>query len=130
MLSRRGFIGSLVGGLAATATVRTWPFRVFSFPSDIVVSQPGTYAAIARTSYPLFMRSGTSVALCKDLMQELYYSNLFNRPAITQMKDKVREIALKENQYAPKDPVIILPRTSKLDCEMQRNIDRLEFLNA
>jgi hypothetical protein len=35
-LSRRGFLGSLVGGVAAAAAVRTWPFRVYSFPADIV----------------------------------------------------------------------------------------------
>lgn len=32
---RRSFLCTLVGGVAATAAVRTWPFRVFSFPSEI-----------------------------------------------------------------------------------------------
>jgi hypothetical protein len=35
-MNRRGFLGKLVGGIAAGAAVRTFPFRVFSFPSDIV----------------------------------------------------------------------------------------------
>jgi hypothetical protein len=35
-MNRRNFIGTLVGGLAASAAVRTWPFRVFSFPSKPV----------------------------------------------------------------------------------------------
>jgi hypothetical protein len=28
---------TMVGGLAAGVAVRTWPFRVYSFPSDIVL---------------------------------------------------------------------------------------------
>lgn len=35
-MNRRGFIGFLAGGIAAEAVVRTFPFRVFSFPSEIV----------------------------------------------------------------------------------------------
>jgi hypothetical protein len=34
--SRRNFLRMLIGGVAAGAAVRTWPFRVFSFPSEIV----------------------------------------------------------------------------------------------
>ena len=33
-MNRRAFLGSLVGGVAAAAAVRTWPFRVFSFPAE------------------------------------------------------------------------------------------------
>jgi len=32
---RRNFLRTLVGGLAATAAVRTWPFRVYSFPKEV-----------------------------------------------------------------------------------------------
>ena len=38
-MDRRGFLKSLVGGLAVGAAVRTWPFRVYSFPSEIVVPE-------------------------------------------------------------------------------------------
>jgi hypothetical protein len=34
-MNRRGFLNSLIGGIAATAAVRTWPFRVYSFPNDL-----------------------------------------------------------------------------------------------
>jgi hypothetical protein len=34
---RRNFLRTLVGGLAATAAVRTWPFRVYSFPTEVKV---------------------------------------------------------------------------------------------
>jgi hypothetical protein len=34
-MDRRKFLGSLIGGIAATAAVRSWPFRVYSFPTEI-----------------------------------------------------------------------------------------------
>ena len=34
-MDRRNFLRLLVGGVAAEAAVRTFPFRVFSFPSKI-----------------------------------------------------------------------------------------------
>lgn len=41
-MNRRGFLRGLAGGVAATAAVRTFPFRVFSFPTEIV--KPESYA--------------------------------------------------------------------------------------
>lgn len=35
LTDRRAFLGSLIGGLAAGAAVRTWPFRVYSFPREV-----------------------------------------------------------------------------------------------
>lgn len=35
-MNRRSFFNKIVGGVAATAAARTWPFRVFSFPTQIV----------------------------------------------------------------------------------------------
>ncbi len=37
MMSRRSFLRSMVGGVAAAAAVRTFPFRVFSFPKEITI---------------------------------------------------------------------------------------------
>jgi hypothetical protein len=34
-MNRRSFLGLLTGGLAASAAVRSFPFRVFSFPKEI-----------------------------------------------------------------------------------------------
>ena len=34
-MNRRNFLGMMVGGLAATAAVRTFPFLVFSFPKEV-----------------------------------------------------------------------------------------------
>jgi hypothetical protein len=34
-MNRRSFLGALIGGMATAAAVRTFPFRVFSFPSEV-----------------------------------------------------------------------------------------------
>ena len=34
-MNRREFLGVIVGGVSISAAVRTWPFRVYSFPSDV-----------------------------------------------------------------------------------------------
>jgi hypothetical protein len=36
-MDRRKFISTLIGGVAASAAMRTFPFRVFSFPSEIEI---------------------------------------------------------------------------------------------
>lgn len=38
-MDRRKFLTSLVGGVAASAAVRTFPFRVFSFPQEIALTE-------------------------------------------------------------------------------------------
>jgi len=35
-MNRRSFLGTMIGGIAASAAVQTWPFRVYSFPSSII----------------------------------------------------------------------------------------------
>ena len=35
-MNRRGFLGMIIGGLATAAAMRTFPFRVFSFPTEII----------------------------------------------------------------------------------------------
>lgn len=34
-MNRRNFVRTLISGIATTAAVRTFPFRVFSFPQNI-----------------------------------------------------------------------------------------------
>jgi hypothetical protein len=34
-MDRRNFLSTLVGGVATAAAVRTFPFRVFSFPKEV-----------------------------------------------------------------------------------------------
>ena len=38
-MDRRNFLRSLIGGVAASAAVRTFPFRVYSFPTEITPSE-------------------------------------------------------------------------------------------
>jgi hypothetical protein len=49
-MKRRNF---LVGGIAASAAVRAWPFRVYSFPSQIITvdfaAEKEKYIRLART---------------------------------------------------------------------------------
>lgn len=40
-MQRRSFFRMVIGGVAMSAAVRTWPFRVFSFPKRITVSSFG-----------------------------------------------------------------------------------------
>ena len=35
LMNRRNFLRTLIGGVASAAAVRTFPFRVFSFPKEI-----------------------------------------------------------------------------------------------
>jgi hypothetical protein len=39
-MDRRKFLSTLIGGVATAAAVRTFPFRVFSFPSEIKTFDP------------------------------------------------------------------------------------------
>jgi hypothetical protein len=50
-MDRRAFLGKFVGGVAVAAAVRTWPFRVFSFPKEIVIPQGTMNFIFARPSY-------------------------------------------------------------------------------
>lgn len=42
---------SLIGGVAATAAVRAWPFRVFSFPSQPMIWGGSAYLKDAEVIY-------------------------------------------------------------------------------
>ena len=51
-MNRRGFLQTLIGGIAATAAARTWPFRVYSFPSEIKIAD-ATAMGIELENLPL-----------------------------------------------------------------------------
>lgn len=46
-MDRRSFFKLMVGGIAAAAAVRTFPFRVFSFPAEIAVPPANTFLPIS-----------------------------------------------------------------------------------
>jgi hypothetical protein len=45
-VNRRGFLRNLTGGIVAAAAVRTFPFRVYSFPTDVVLAPADTLASM------------------------------------------------------------------------------------
>ena len=55
-MNRRSFLNRLVGGIAATAAVQSWPFRVYSFPTEIVIPDRLFYSAWLRTIYSIDIR--------------------------------------------------------------------------
>jgi hypothetical protein len=61
-VNRRKFLSTLIGGVAAAAAVRTFPFRVYSFPTELTPAprifaavdwgfEPGMYLSIAGLDY-------------------------------------------------------------------------------
>jgi len=36
-MRRRDFMSLIIGGIATSTAIRTWPFRVYSFPTEIVI---------------------------------------------------------------------------------------------
>ena len=46
-MDRRNFFRQMIGGVAAAAAVRTFPFRVFSFPTDLRIVNP----IVGQTNY-------------------------------------------------------------------------------
>lgn len=59
---RRSFLGALVGGVAVTAAVRTFPFRVFSFPSEVSIPQENF--AIADPTISQLGATFASILIC------------------------------------------------------------------
>jgi hypothetical protein len=55
-MDRRSFLGTLVGGVACAAAVRTFPFRVFSFPSEILVRPRNLiqYGMLEQVAKPIY----------------------------------------------------------------------------
>lgn len=52
-MERRGFLKALIGGVAVAAAVRTFPFRMYSFPSEIKVPKIGEWVAYnVKFTYP------------------------------------------------------------------------------
>lgn len=50
-MERRGFLRTLIGGVAAAAAVRTFPFRVYSFPLEPVVADANFFVDDLFTQY-------------------------------------------------------------------------------
>src|SRR5437879_4577179 len=79
IMNRRIFLSTLIGGVAASAAVRAFPFRVYSFPAEIVAPGPpliastfsqlnyGKLADIIFAYYPIYRMVKGVIARRADL---------------------------------------------------------------
>lgn len=59
-MDRRNFLRTLVGGVVGAAALRTWPFRVYSFPSEIQIQiQPAFTREMLRRAVSMLHDRGT-----------------------------------------------------------------------
>jgi hypothetical protein len=72
-MNRREFFSTMIGGVAAASAVRTWPFRVFSFPSEIITPNFDLITA----------------ATLESLRDEILYDTFFvNSPWMAKLKQR------------------------------------------
>jgi len=67
-VERRTFLQTFVGGIATAAAVRTWPFRVYSFPSTPVIT-----SATARALKELIRRVTEDDDLWQDRLISVHW---------------------------------------------------------
>lgn len=67
-MNRRSFLRSLVGGVATAAAVRSWPFRVYSFPTAPALP-PGSIKFDKRIFWFRLRSAGRA---CGDKLPALY----------------------------------------------------------
>lgn len=65
-MNRRGFLKMLVGGVAVAAAAPSFPFRVFSFPSEVKIAQPEIVQAVIGEYSDYFSFSDYSLAVAMD----------------------------------------------------------------
>ena len=84
-MDRRGFIGTLIGGIAGVAAQRIWPFRVYSFPQEIrIVSREDMAAIIAE------------LETAKREFADIFVQNYVSRPEIAAVVGEFLSIANKQ----------------------------------
>jgi hypothetical protein len=55
-MNRRSFFKKMIGGVAAAAAVRTWPFRIYSFPSQVKpIAIDFGYSAFSFGGLPMYV---------------------------------------------------------------------------
>lgn len=62
-MDRRGFLGTLIGGLAGSVAVRQWPFRVYSFPAEPVLAPLPALADSLFVDTPLMVYYQAAMAI-------------------------------------------------------------------
>src|ERR1700688_3456399 len=73
-MDRRYFLRTLIGGVAATAAVRTWPFRVYSFPTSPVLANLGT--EYAEQLYNIFRKYQSDRLFMMNMDQEAAFISI------------------------------------------------------
>ena len=87
--SRRGFLRTMVGGVAAAAAVQSFPFRVYSFPQQPIVATLGEYnnyyseSSLDIKQAPLEYYSRGSIGLLKARIRFSTMDKLRPFPACT-----------------------------------------------
>lgn len=72
-MNRRNFLRTLIGGVVGAAVVRTWPFRVYSFPSTIQSGAALTPDILRRAlGFLSADRTGPSELLINPVQYEAY----------------------------------------------------------
>jgi hypothetical protein len=87
-MDRRKFLSTLIGGVATAAAVRTFPFRVFSFPSK----KMGNFGGLMLDPYPgrlctPELRLPFSLALGNGVTKYGYIAYSLNKDGIWTLKD-------------------------------------------
>lgn len=68
--SRRSFLKALVGGVAVAAAARTFPFRVYSFPTAPVIAPASPFMTIAEISRESLRILVNNLAIARNYDQE------------------------------------------------------------
>ena len=76
-MNRRSFFRTMIGGVAAAAAVRTWPFRVYSFPSQVKsVAIDFGYSPLSFGGLPLYVDKFCPPGKIYTLNANLRHNNL------------------------------------------------------
>jgi hypothetical protein len=81
--SRRDFLRTMIGGLAVGAAVRTFPFRVFSFPTEIVRAQLPPYYPIGYGLGDFIIQPEWDFYQVAEMHEKFKSQGLFNLPRDT-----------------------------------------------
>jgi hypothetical protein len=88
-VNRRSFLRSIVGGVAAAAAVRTFPFRVYSFPTE-PIRVPSLYGLAywqdANPGYLGLNRPTVLVRTAHSISQETSDGYLLGRGCVSEYK--------------------------------------------
>jgi hypothetical protein len=90
-MDRRGFLRSLVGGVAVGAAVRTWPFRVYSFPSQIKSSSFIVSSNLFQPGDDILFLHPTQAKALNDLVYRI--------TAVDQVERTISFEAIRQSQY-------------------------------